>query len=263
MRAKVLSLEGQVLKEVELPAVFTEPIRPDLILRSVLTAQSRRRQPYGVDVLAGKRTSAHYHGRRRLRFGVAMMGMEMARMPRIHAKAPPHLLYRARFVPQAVKGRRAHPPKVEKVWAQKMNWKERRKALRSAIAATACLQWVSKRHRVKTLELPLVVEDRIQQVQKTAELVRVLKSLGLGAELERIKRKKVRAGKGKLRGRRYRHRIGPLIVVANDLGVGRAASNLPGAEVRRVGELCTECLAPGAQPGRLVIWSESALQELK
>jgi large subunit ribosomal protein L4e len=264
MKASILNLQGKVVGKVELPPVFQEPIRPDLIQRAVLAIWSRRRQPYGTDVLAGKRTSAHYHGRRRLRMGVVMMGVEMARLPRIHGKVSPHLLYRARFAPQAVKGRVAHPPKVEKVWAQKLNKKERRKALRSAVAATASREWVSSRgHRIQNVrELPIVVRDEIQSVGKTKEVVEFLRRVGLEEELKRVKAKKVRPGKGKLRGRRYRRKVGPLIVVARDEGIGRAASNIPGVEVRNVKDVCTECLAPGAQPARLVIWSVSALERL-
>jgi large subunit ribosomal protein L4e len=197
--------------------------------------------------------------------GVVMMGVEMARLPRIHGKPAPHMLYRARFVPQAVKGRVAHPPKVEKVWVQKINRKERRKAIRSAIAATALKEWVAGRgHRIKGVkELPIVVEDEIQRINKTKKLIEFLKRIGLEEELERVKKKKVRAGKGKRRGRKYRRKVGPLIVVSKDEGIGKAAANIPGVEVCQVEDVCTECLAPGTQPARLVIWSASAFEKLK
>ncbi|MEM7827221.1 MAG: 50S ribosomal protein L4, partial [Candidatus Aenigmatarchaeota archaeon] len=79
MKVDVLDLEGKPIGKIELPKVFEEPIREDLVLRAVLSSQSKRRQPYGPDPMAGKRTSAHYHGVRRTRY--SMMNREMARLP--------------------------------------------------------------------------------------------------------------------------------------------------------------------------------------
>ncbi|MEM5834381.1 MAG: 50S ribosomal protein L4 [Candidatus Aenigmatarchaeota archaeon] len=261
MKANVFDLEGNVVEKVELPKIFEEKVREDLILRAFLATMSKKRQPYGTDVMAGKRSSAHYHGVRRERW--TMMNREMARMPRLHGKISPHLMWRARFVPQAVKGREAHPPKVEKIWEQKINKKERRKAIRSAIAATAIKDLVLKRgHKVEKIEVPIVVEDKIQEVKKSKELEEFLKKIGLEEELKRIRKKKVRAGKGKMRGRKYRRKVGPLIVIAEDKGIVKAAKNLPGIDVCRVENLSVEMLAPGAHVGRLTIWTKSALERL-
>ncbi|MEM5793878.1 MAG: 50S ribosomal protein L4 [Candidatus Aenigmatarchaeota archaeon] len=261
MKANVFDLQGNVLEKIELPKVFEEKVREDLILRAFLATISKKRQPYGTDKMAGKRSSAHYHGVRRERW--TMMNREMARMPRLHGKISPHLMWRARVVPQAVKGREAHPPKIEKVWEQKINKKERRKAIRSAIAATSIKDFVLKRgHKAEKIELPIVVEDKIQEIKKSKELEEFLIKIGLEEELERIKKKKVRAGKGKMRGRRYKRKVGPLIVITEDKGIGKAARNLPGVDVCRVENLSVEMLAPGAKAGRLTIWSKSAVEKL-
>lgn len=264
MKANVFNLEGKVVEEIDLPKVFEEPIREDLIERAVLAIWANRRQPYGTDILAGKRTSAHYHGARRTERWT-MMGRDMARLPRLHGKIPPYLMWRARFAPMVKGGRRAHPPKVEKIWKVKINKKERRKAIRSAIAATACKECVLARgHKVEKIEkLPIVVEDGIQKISKTKEFVDFLKKIGLGEELKRIKVRKVRAGKGKARGRRYRIKKGPLIVISKDEGIGKAAKNLPGIDVCLVQNLNAELLAPGTVCGRLTIFSKSALEKLK
>ncbi len=267
MKVNILDLNGKPMEEIELPKVFSEPIREDLILRAVLTSQSRRRQPYGTSPLAGKRTGAHFHGGRPGRTGAhrwAMIGREMARLPRLHGKTVPWLTFRARFVPQAVKGREAFPPLVERVWEQKINKKERRKTISSAIAATAIKELVSKRgHKVEKIKLPLIVEDKIQSISKTKELVEFLKKIGLEEELERIKEKKIRAGKGKSRGRRYKRKTGPLFVITDDKGIGKAVKNLTGCNVCRVENLSAEALAPGAHQGRLTIFTKSALDKLK
>lgn len=267
MKIDVLDLNGKPIEEIELPKVFSEPIREDLILRVVLASQSKRRQPYGTSPLAGKRTAAGFHGGRPGRTGAhrwAMIGREMARLPRIHGKTVPWLVFRARFVPQAVKGREAFPPLVEKVWEQKINDKERRKAIYSAIAATSIKELVAKRgHKVEKLRLPVVVDDKMQSISKTKELVEFLKKIGLGDELERIKERKIRGGKGKSRGRRYKRKTGVLFVIAEDKGVGNAVRNLPGCNICRVENLSTEYLAPGSVPGRLTIFTKSTINKLK
>ena len=169
MKINILNLEGKSVGKIDLPKIFNEQFRPDLIKRAVLSLQSQRRQPYGANKLAGLRSSAHYHGKRRQRW--TMMMRDMARLPRLHG-ASPHLTWRVRKVPQAVKGRRAHPPKVEKIWSQKINKKEMALAKRSAIAATAKKEIVRERgHRVDNIkELPFVVKDDIQSIKKTKAL---------------------------------------------------------------------------------------------
>ncbi|MFH7882687.1 MAG: 50S ribosomal protein L4, partial [Candidatus Aenigmatarchaeota archaeon] len=198
MEIGVKDLNGEEIERIKLPKIFEEPVREDLILRAFLATMSKKRHPYGSDVMAGKRTSAHYHGLRRYRW--TMMNREMARLPRIHGKGIPlQMIWQARFVPSARGGRKAHPPKTEKIWEQKINKRERKKAIRSAIAATAIKEFVIKRgHKVEEIkELPIVVDDKIEDVKKTKELVEFLKKIGLEKELERVKKKKVRAGKGK------------------------------------------------------------------
>ncbi len=267
MKADVFDLQGKVTGQIELPKIFSEPIREDLIARAVLAAQGNRRQPYGPDVMAGMRTAAAYHGGRPGRTGShrwGMMGRETARLPRLHGKTVPFLNFTARMVPQAVKGREAHPPKVERIWAQKINHKERKKALRSAIAATAVRDLVLRRgHRVSKLKtFPIVVEDEVQKISKTKDLIGFLKKIGLDEELDRTKEKKIRAGKGKMRGRRYKRKVGPLFLVSEDKGIGKAVENIPGAKICDVKNLSVEYLAPGTMPGRLTIFVKSALQKL-
>lgn len=261
MRASVLNLEGKPVEKIDLPSFFSHPVREDLIKRCVLAFQANRRQPYGADPLAGKRTSAHYHGRRDRRW--TMMNRELARMPRIHNSAP-FLNFRARFVPQAVGGRRAHPPKAEKIWKQKINKKEKILALFSAISATAIIELVKKRGHRYDGELPIVVEDAVEKLKKTKEVEEFLKKIGLEEELERAKKKKVRAGKGKMRGRKYKKKKSVLFVVSHkNVPLAKAAENLPGVDVVSAKDLNTEHLAPGGHAGRITIWSKSAIEELK
>ncbi|MCD6483327.1 MAG: 50S ribosomal protein L4 [Candidatus Aenigmarchaeota archaeon] len=265
MKIDVLNLKGKSVKKIEIPKSILEfPVREDLILRDFLSIQSKKRQPYGNDPWAGLRTSAHYHGLRHpYRVNVTQMGTGMARHQRIHGKTAPHMIFTARVAPNVRKGHRVHGPKAEKVWEQKINRKEKKLAILSAIAASFLKDFVSKRgHEIDELKVfPIVVTDEIESIKKAKELKEFLKSIGLEKELERIHKRKVRAGKGKMRGRRYKKKKGPLIIVTKNDGVLKAARNL-NIDVCLVDNLNTELLAPGAQPGRLTIWSENALKKI-
>ena len=249
MKIKVYSLEGEAIDEMELPEIFNEEFRPDVIKRAVLSAQTARVQPWGPDPMAGKRTSAQSYGAGR---GVAMV-------PRIKNGS------RAAFVPQAVGGRRAHPPRPQKNYHERINRKERRLAIRSAVAATARKDLVEARgHRIENVpQLPLVVDDELSMIKRTADTRELFRKLGIMDDIVRAKEgKKIRAGKGKMRGRKYRTPRGPLIVVGDDKGITRGARNHPGVDVVRVENLNAELLAPGTHPGRLTVFTRSAIEKL-
>ncbi len=261
MKANVFNLEGKHVEQMELPKVFQEPLRKDLITRALRATESKKRQAYGPEFMAGKRTSAEYIGRRRVRG--SMMGKETARMPRIR-EGVPWLVMKARFVPQAVGGRRAHPPLPEKVFELKINKKENQKAIRSALAATSNKELVAKRgHKIGGLnELPIIVENNLEDITKTKDVLKFMSKIGLDNELERINERKIRPGKGKTRSRKYKRKIGPLFVVTKEGKIGRALKNVSGLDVCNVQNLSVEKLAPGADAGRLTIFTKDALEKL-
>ncbi|HEX58626.1 MAG TPA: 50S ribosomal protein L4, partial [Methanomicrobia archaeon] len=167
---------------------------------------------------------------------------------------------------QAVGGRRAHPPKPEKILSEKINKKERRKALRSAIAATADENLVRQRGHKFSAELPIVMEDAFEGLKKTREVKEVFERIGVWEDVLRAKERKVRAGIGKMRGRRYKTKKSVLIVFGTEgghEGIRRAARNLPGVDVVHVRLLNAELLAPGTHAGRLTVWTESAIRGLE
>jgi len=257
--AKLFGLDGKSAKDVELPKVFNTPYRPDVIKRAVLAEQSTQRQPYGTDLLAGKRSSAHYHGSRHYIF--SMMNKELARLPRIHGKAAGHMNLRVRTVPHSVKGRRAIPPKVEKNWLRLVNNKEMKLALRSALAASTNPELLKLRGHFHT-ESPIILVDDFENVNKTKSVVELLMKIGLENDMERAQGKKVRAGRGKTRGRKYKRRKGIAIIVSKDCNAIKACAKMPGVDVCKTDDLKAEMLAPGAQAGRLLVITEAALKEL-
>ena len=247
MKAKVFDLKGGVAEEIELPDVFQEEFRPDIIKKAVLAIQSHRRQPYGPNPLSGVDYAWENWG----------PGHGYARVPRWKNGS------RAVVVPQAVGGRRAHPPKPQRKWAEKINRKEMRKALRSAIAATANQELVSQRNHLFEGELPKIVVDDLSALKKTKEVAEVFRAIGVYADVERAKdRKRYRAGKGKMRGRRYVAKKSVLLVVDRDDGIIKAAKNLPGVDAVLVKDLNVELLAPGCHAGRLTVWTKSAVEYL-
>jgi large subunit ribosomal protein L4e len=247
MKSHVYSLEGEPTEEIILPQVFETEHRPDLIKRAVLSSISKRIQPRGTKKEAGKRHSVHYLGTNR----------GISRTPRLASGGQ-----RAAFVPQAVGGRRAHPPKVEKIYAENINKKEKRLAIRSAISMSADPDVVRSRgHRIDEIkEIPLIVEDALEELEKTGEVAEVFQHLGAWQDIERARKKTIRSGKGKMRGRKYKKKKGPLLVVTRPM---KSARNLPGVDVVTVKNLGPEHLAPGTHPGRLTIWTKSAIQALE
>jgi len=238
----VLSLEGKPKGKAQLPEAFKTPYRPDLIQKAVVAEQSCRRQPYATNVDAGLRTSGDYFGSRRNKFRQTI-NKGMSRLPRL--KTGGGGLGRVIRLPSARGGRRAHPPKG-KDYSKKINRKERKLALYSAVAATADLELVQQRgHSAIGKELPLIVEDRIQELKKASELSKALKAVGLADELGSDRKAKV------------------LIVVGEDKGIVKAAGSIAGVDVATVDALTVEELAPGTHAGRLTIWSESALRGLE
>jgi large subunit ribosomal protein L4e len=255
LKVPVYEVNGSVKRDIALPEIFSTPVRPDLIKKAVLSIQSKSFQPKGRDPMAGKRTTAESFG----------VGLGIARIPRVKARGTARGSQGA-FAPGTVGGRLAHPPRAEKVIVKKINSKERKLALKSAIAAAAIKEIVEKRgHKIGELKaLPIVVEDSLEQMSTTKEFKEFLEKLGLEDELKRIEEGvKVRAGKGKRRGRRLKRRKGPLIVVSGSCPALKAARNIPGVDVCPVDRLNVELLAPGTHPGRLTIWTESAIEKLR
>lgn len=260
MKTAILNLEGKEVKQIELPKQFNEPVREDLIKRAVQVIQSHKKQSYGAKEGAGMRYSSDISKRRRKYRGC--YGHGGSRTPRkVLSRNGEQFNWEGATAPNTKGGRRAHPPKSEKKIELKINEKERKKAIRSAIAATAILDIVKKRgHQIEKLNM--IIENGLEDINKTKDAKKLLESLQLTKELERVKEKKVRAGKGKLRGRKYTKKKGPLLVVSKKCNLIKSAKNIAGIEIATVESLNAELLAPGTKPGRLTIWSEAAIQRL-
>jgi large subunit ribosomal protein L4e len=248
MKIPVVNLVNEKVDDVDLPKIFETPVKPEVIQRAVIAQQSTSFQAQGRDPMAGKRNTALSRG----------TGHAQARLPRLKQSG------KADFAVQAVGGHLSTPPMSQKVTVKRINKKERRLAIRSGIAATADKEIVAARgHSIEGVaQLPLVLDDALEGVQKTKEVQDVFEKIGVWADVERADRKGTRAGRGNMRGRGKKVGKGPLIVISEDKGIGKAAQNLPGVDVTILRNLNAELLAPGAHAGRLVIWAKSAFNAL-
>ena len=248
--AKVFDLKGTEVSQVNLPQIFNTPTRPDVIKRAVVTIQSHNYQPQGRDPMAGKKnTAVSRHA-----------GLGISRVPRLRERGQ-----RAAFAPGTVGGRSAHPPEAEKKIKKKLPKKEMNLAIRSAVAATGSKETVAARgHMIDDVpDFPLVVVDEIQSLKKTKYIEEAFMNLGVWPDIFRVKEsRKIRAGKGKMRGRKMKQAIGPLLVITKNDGIAEAARNLPGMQVASVENLNAELLAPGTHPGRLTVWTSSAFEKV-
>ncbi len=261
MKATLYSVEGKKLKTIELPEQFDEEFRPDLIQRAFHAYQANTRQDYGAYPRAGIRQSAVL-SRRRRKFKTSY-GHGISRVPRKSLwRRGRQFGWVGAFAPNTVGGRRSHPPKAKKILGQKINVKERRRAIRSALAASVQPDVVKMRGHQFT-ELPSVVETTMEGLKKTKDVFQLLEKLQLHQELVRAAIKKVRAGKGKNRGRTYVKKKGPLFVVSSPCALLNAAANIPGVDACTFTNLNINLLAPGGMPGRLTIFSEKAIEQMK
>lgn len=262
MKLSIINLQNQKTGEKVLPSQFKEEYRPDLIKRAVLALQSRARQPYGASPEAGKRHSAELSRRRRKYRGA--YGQGISRVTRkIMTRRGTRFYWVGAVSPGTRGGRRAHPPTAEKIWEQKINQKENRKAIRSALAATLDKELVQQRgHRVPD-NYPFIIDKEMEQLTKTKEIEDFLGKLNLQEELRRSAIKKIRAGLGKLRGRKYQKKKGILVVVGTVCPLLKAAQNIPGTDVVKVNQLNAHLLAPGCQPGRITLFTENAIDVME
>ncbi|RLF29083.1 MAG: 50S ribosomal protein L4, partial [Thermoplasmata archaeon] len=247
-KINVYGVDGSIKEKIELPEIFHTPYRPDIIRKSFNVLHSNKRQPYGADPLAGTRHATASAGK----------GRGLSRVPRLTQGR------RAALAPGTVGGRRAHPPKSERNWKEKINKKEKLLARNSALAATADKELVSRRgHRFdENITLPVVIEDDFEKIKKTKEVINIFQKIGIYDDIIRsVEGRHIRAGRGKLRGRKYRVPKS-ILIISTKKDVEKSSGNLSGVDVTQPDQLNIEHLAPGGDAGRLTVFTKSALAKL-
>jgi len=256
MKTNLLSINGKKLKQIDLPKCFSAKIREDVVAKVLETKKSK--QPYGPNSLAGN-CSASGNLVHRRHVWKSQYGRGMSRIPRkAMSRRGTQFNWVGAVSPNTRGGRRAHPPKpTSMINTLKINKKEIQIALYSALSATTNSKLITKRYA--TLDkmeknVPFVVEGKLTSL-KIKELMKSLQNI-LGKDLFKlaIKKKTQRAGKGKLRGRKYKSNAGLLLVQGEKekLKSGQI-------EVIKVNELGVTDLARGGL-GRLTIYTENAIK---
>jgi len=239
---------------VSLPAVFKAPIRTDVVNGVHFDMLKNTRQPYCVSEKAGHQTSAESWG----------TGRAVARIPRVRGGGT-HRSGQGAYGNMCRSGRMFAPTKPWRLWHRRINIKLRRYAICSAVAASGIPALVMARgHSIEQIpECPLVVSDKVQDFKKTKEAVALLKRVKAWSDILKVyNSKRLRAGKGKMRNRRHKRKLGPCIIYGKDNGLTRAFRNIPGVTLQHVNSLNLLRLAPGGHVGRFCIWTESAFKKL-
>lgn len=253
MKAQLYDVKGKKKKEVELPAIFNQKVRADIVAKYF--ESEKLIQPYNPGLESGKRHSASGTiSHQRHRWG-GHYGKGISRVPRKTMwRRGTQFFWIGAEVASVRGGRRAHPPKgIGK--EKKINKKEVKLAYDSAFAATAHLDFVAKRYESldeKSIKVPVIIEN--VEKMKTKEAIAMFKEI-FGKTFELVmKRKTARAGRGSRRGRKYKMNAGLLLVKANDEKI-----KMKGVDVKSVDEVMIADLYP---LGRLTAYTEKALVEL-
>lgn len=245
--------EDKVVGTTSLPAVFTAPIRSDIVQFVHTNMAKNSRQAYGVNRLSGMRYAAHSWG----------TGRAVARIPRVGGGGNSKSGSGA-FGNMCKGGRMFAPTKIVRRWHRKINLHQKRFAVVSALAASSLPSLLLARgHKIENIaEVPFVVEDGVQGYEKTKQALAFLEATKAIDDINRVNdSKQLRAGHGKWRNRRYVHSRGPMLVFPDNKGV-RAFRNIFGLDLANVNALNLLHLAPGGHLGRFVIWTKAAFEKL-
>jgi len=237
-----------------LPDVFLAPIRPDIVQFVHTNMRKNARQAYAVNTEAGHQHSAESWG----------TGRAVSRIPRVSGGGTSRAGQGA-FGNMCRKGRMFAPTRTWRKWHRKINTNQKRYAVASALAASALPSLVLARgHKIADLpEVPLVVGNATEGLQKTKQAIAALQAVGAYTDVEKVRAsRKLSAGKGKMRNRRHVQRLGPLVVYNEDKGITRAFRNLPGVDLAHVERLNLLQLAPGGHVGRFIVWTKGAFDRL-
>jgi len=260
-QVNIFSINGNKVGSMNIPPIFNCPIRRDIVNFIHTNMRKNKQQPYGVKcqfgpvgIVAGHQHSARSWG----------TGRAVSRIPRVSGGGT-HRAGQGAFGNMCRGGRMFAPTKTFRHWHRKLNTSQKRYAVASCVSASASVPLIEARgYRIveKVREIPIVVEG-IESLKQTKEAIQCLKLLGLGMELEKCKYKKSRPTKGKMRGRKYKQRRGPLIIYEKDDGLIKAFRNVPGVNLCGVNALNLLQLAPGGHLGRLIVWSKSSFKILE
>jgi large subunit ribosomal protein L4e len=244
MKAALYSKDGKKKSEIELPEIFNTKIRKDLVQKYL--EASKYAQPYGPSPKAGKQHSASGTISHKRHDWKGHYGRGLARLPRKTMwRRGTQFYWIGAEVSGTRGGRRAHPPK-NKIKLQKINKKEIQMAMNSAIAATTNSKLIKSRY--KNPGITSVIEELPEKTKPLMETLKVI------FKVSHNKKKTIRSGKGKLRGRKYKTSPGILIIKSKDEKVKSKT-----LDIKSISEITIQDLYP---LGRITLYTHKALEEL-
>src|SRR3989344_4043228 len=225
MKSSLYDSSGKKKSDIEIPLVFSTPIREDMVLKFYEADKFSHVQPYSSYEEAGKRHSASGTISHRRHEWKGQYGKGISRVPRkVMWRRGTQFYWVGAEVSNTRGGRRAHPPKGL-ISERKTNKKERKQAFCIALAATA-------------REFYSLINSILGPLSSLA-----------------IQKREVRAGIGKRRGRKYKSNAGLLVIKSKSEKV-----NFRGVDIKSPEELKISDLYP---LGRLTIYTQKSLEELK
>lgn len=242
MKLAIINTKNSQNGDITFP--IKEPVRLDLIKRAIQAIRSRARQAYGADPRAGLKHSTNLRKRRRVYRG--SYGFGISRTPRkILSRNGRRMNWVGAEAPNTVGGRRAHPAKASKDWVRKINKKENRKAINSAMSAVLDKDVVAARGHIIPKNYPFALDDDFESLMKTKDVISALQAIGFTEDLAR--------GENGAKS---------LLIVTENEALARAAKNIPGVDVASAHQLNAYILAPGAHPGRATLFTAQSIKAL-
>jgi len=256
MKAKLYDKDGKVKGDVSLPKCFSSRIRADILLKVFETQKGSFAQAYGAKEGAGAQYSASGISKKKRHDWKATYGKGISRVPRkIMSRSGASFNWIGATVSNTRGGRRPHAPRAGKNLFKKVNKKELLIAFKSALVGT--FDALSLKNKFgRDMNVGGVFSSDVLDIKTKAFLIAMKEVFGESFDSV-VKKKSIRAGIGKMRGRKYKSNAGMMFVVGNEEVMKRK-----GIEVVHAGELCVKDLAPNGVAGRLVCYTEKAVEEI-
>ena len=255
MKADLMTLDGKKSEQIDLPIIFNTELNTKLIHKAYINLESHGFQKHSTHPTAGQDVVADSND--------PPTGRGISRIARMKGGGGGRQ-GQAGEVAGTRGGRQAHRPYPNRVIYKKINKKENKLALCSAIAATASKELIQSRgHKIEGIQsFPIIVEDEIENIANTSKMVNVIDNLNISQDVERLAKRKKRTGKVALRGRTSKIGKSVLFVVSNSEKISKACSGIPGVDACSTKNLSVLNLAPGGSLIRLTIFSKKAIEEI-
>ena len=255
MKADLITLDGKKSEQIDLPIIFNTELNTKVIHKAYINLESHGFQKHSTHPTAGQDVVADSND--------PPTGRGIARIARMKGGGGGRQ-GQAGEVAGTRGGRQAHRPYPNRVIYKKINKKENKLALCSAIAATASKELIQSRgHKIEGIQsFPIIVEDEIENIANTSKMVNVIDNLNISQDVERLAKRKKRTGKVALRGRTSKIGKSVLFVVSNSEKISKACSGIPGVDACSTKNLSVLNLAPGGSLIRLTVFSKKAIEEI-